>query len=61
MVNWDNILTRQEVMELLRISNTTYQRWIKKGFLAKIKRKVGNQCLFDKEEVLKEIKKLEEK
>jgi len=59
MINWDNILTREGVMKLLKISSTTYQRWLKKGFLSKIKKRIGNQCLFDKEEILKELEKME--
>jgi predicted site-specific integrase-resolvase len=58
VVKWENLLTREGIMKILRISTKTYQRWIKKGFLAKIKRKVGNRFLFDKEELLKEIEKL---
>jgi predicted site-specific integrase-resolvase len=58
MVNWDNILTREGVMRILKISPATYKRWLKEGFLAKIKKKVGNRFLFDKEELLKEIEKL---
>ena len=61
MVKWENLLTREGVMRILRISPITYRRWIKKGFLAKIKRKVGNRFLFDKEELLKEIDKLPER
>ena len=48
-------------MRILRISPATYKRWLKDGFLAKIKRKVGNRFLFDKEELLKEIDKLPER
>ena len=59
MVNWDNILTREGVMKLFKISPKTYQRWLKKGFLSKIKKRIGNQCLFDKEEILKELEKME--
>jgi len=47
-------------MKILRISPATYKRWLKDGFLAKIKRKVGNRFLFDKEELLKEIEKMPE-
>jgi predicted site-specific integrase-resolvase len=60
VVNWDNILTREGVMKLLKISHRTYQRWLHKGFLSKIKRKIGRQCLFDKEEILKELEKMPE-
>ena len=60
MVNWENILTKEGVMKLLRISDKTYQRWLHKGFLSKIKRKIGRQCLFDKEEILKELEKMTE-
>jgi predicted site-specific integrase-resolvase len=58
MVNWENILTRTGVMKLLKISQPTYKRWLDKGFLSKIKRKIGNQYLFDKEEILKEVEKM---
>jgi predicted site-specific integrase-resolvase len=61
VVKWENILTREGVMRILRISPATYKRWLKDGFLAKIKRKVGNRFLFDKEELLKEIDKLPER
>jgi predicted site-specific integrase-resolvase len=61
VVNWDNILTREGVMRLLKISEATYKRWLKKGFLSKIKMKIGNQCLFDKEEILKELEKMPER
>jgi len=55
MVKWDNVLTREGVMKLLKISHKTYQRYLSKGFLSKIKKKIGRQCLFDKEEILKEL------
>jgi len=61
MVEWENILSREGVIKILRISSATYKRWLKDGFLAKIKRKVGNRFLFDKEELLKEIDKLPER
>jgi predicted site-specific integrase-resolvase len=59
VVNWDNILTREGVMKLLKISEATYRRYLKKGFLLKLKRKIGNKFLFDKEEILQELKKTE--
>jgi predicted site-specific integrase-resolvase len=58
MVNWDNVLTREGVMKLLRISCKTYQRYLSKGFLSKIKRRMGNGYLFDKEEILKELENM---
>jgi len=61
VVEWENILTRKGVMKLLKISPATYKRWLKKGFLSKIKRKIGRQCLFDKEEILKELEKMPER
>ena len=61
MVEWENILSREGVIKILRISPITYRRWLKDGFLAKIKRKVGNRFLFDKKELLKEIDKLPER
>jgi predicted site-specific integrase-resolvase len=61
MVEWENILSRDGIIKILKISPVTYRRWLKDGFLAKIKRKVGNRFLFDKEELLKEIEKLPER
>jgi len=59
MTNWENILSREGVVKLLKISEATYRRYLKKGFLLKLKRKIGNEFLFDKEEILGELKKTE--
>ncbi len=60
MINWNKVLTRKDVIKLLKISEATYKIWLKKGFLAKIKRRVGNQCLFDKDEIMAELGKMRE-
>ena len=44
--------TKDEIKQLLRISERTYFRWVKSGKLKRVK--IGNKSLFD----VKEIEKL---
>ena len=51
----NNILTRKDLVRLLKISMPTVHNWVNSGIITAYK--IGNQTRFKKDEILKALKK----